>query len=949
MSKKHEPGMAYEMKKLHKYFAAFSLVLLFSVIWVFLDDYIRPWKAYQIEAMKIEKKKIAKQIEEAEKEINDEKLKELDAQLAEGEKVVEANSKAIKELEAKLNILKRDLKDETIINGTLNSKVSALTFDWGVAESHGAKYAPKLKAKLDKNKALFAASKDRMKGLQAQEKKINKEIGKLKAAVTEVEKEKDSILMKKKLLGIALEKKKVDPIFAIRNAPFVDFLDPTIKIQQVVLENITDDRYFQHVPKVDRCMTCHTFIDKPGYEDQPQPHTTHPNLDLMVGAKGIHPMKQFGCTSCHGGEGHRVTDFNAPAHIPSSEEQKQEWIEKYNWHEPHKVPKMIYKNGMAEAGCVKCHSGVQYIPQATVLNEGRRNIEKFGCYGCHKIEGWEHKRKPGPSLERLAAKLDKEFFKNWVWDPKSFNKHARMPSFFSQTNNSEPEFMAKNIAEVNAMAEFIYEQSSPYRPFARYKGGDAENGKKLVRSLGCMACHGVDDYPLENKMVDPHKGPFLQGLGSKIKSADWLVSWLKKPSHYSPNTIMPSFRLSDKEANDLTAYFLSKKNKSFEKLKFAPLDKNLRDEILVTYFSAFDTVEVAKKKLSAMSDHERTMELGRRSVGKYGCYSCHEIKGFDGRAPIGPELTKIGSKPLTQFGFGHEYDVEHSRDGWIKAHLLDPRRWDRGSGKPFKDLTRMPNFYMSEEEAHTITVALIGQVDEKIPEKGVKQFDSNEAKVAEGMKVAITHNCIGCHQIDGEYGRLLKVYEEEDINAGPPRLVEQGHRMQADWFHYFLGNVYKIRPWLEVRMPSFNLTNEEKNKLVAMFQAKADEGHFEEEVHEKVVWEPGERQAAVKLFNSLECVSCHAEGYTNDEPVAPNLKYAKRRLRASWIEKWLAGPETILPGTSMPNFWPDGEPADEDILGGDAKKQIKALTKYLLEEGHNFYSPIHKAKMKGKR
>jgi hypothetical protein len=49
-----------------------------------------------------------------------------------------------------------------------------------------------------------------------------------------------------------------------------------------------------------------------------------------------------------------------------------------------------------------------------------------------------------------------------------------------------------------------------------------------------------------------------------------------------------------------------------------------------------------------------------------------------------------------------------------------------------------------------------------------------------------------------------------------------------------------------------------------------------------------------------------------------------------------------MPGTTMPSFWMDGEAADPDILGGDAKRQIKALTKLLMEEGHNFYSPKHK-------
>ena len=35
----------------------------------------------------------------------------------------------------------------------------------------------------------------------------------------------------------------------------------------------------------------------------------------------------------------------------------------------------------------------------------------------------------------------------------------------------------------------------------------------------------------------------------------------------------------------------------------------------------------------------------------------------------------------------------------------------------------------------------------------------------------------------------------------------------------------------------------------------------------------------------------------------------------------------------MPSFWMDGEAADPDILGGDAEKQLEALTKYMYEIG----------------
>ena len=103
-------------------------------------------------------------------------------------------------------------------------------------------------------------------------------------------------------------------------------------------------------------------------------------------------MKEVGCTVCHGGEGHRVTDFNAAAHTPRDEKQREEWVKKYHWHEPHKVPQPMLKVGMTEASCVKCHSETEFVAGAEVYNAGVRGMEKYGCYGCHKIEGWEHKR-----------------------------------------------------------------------------------------------------------------------------------------------------------------------------------------------------------------------------------------------------------------------------------------------------------------------------------------------------------------------------------------------------------------------------------------------------------------------------------------------------------------------------------------------------------------------------
>jgi len=173
---------------------------------------------------------------------------------------------------------------------------------------------------------------------------------------------------------------------------------------------------------------------------------------------------------------------------------------------------------------------------------------------------------------------------------------------------------------------------------------------------------------------------------------------------------------------------------------------------------------------------------------------------------------------------------------------------------------------------------------------------------------------------------------EDDLNEGPPRLVNEGHRVQMDWFHYFLDNVYPIRPWLKIRMPSYGLTDEERNSIVSMFQHKAKVKALVD--RSKIVdWAPGEREGAKKLFDSLACASCHTAGFNSDEATAPNLYFVRRRLRPSWVKKWLTDPQAIFPGTVMPSFWVDGEGADPEILGGYPERQLDAMTKYLYEIG----------------
>ncbi len=928
---KLEPGMAYNTKVLNKVFAFLSAIFLISVFWMLLDDYIRPWKVYQVEATKIKQERLAKVIEETEQSLDASEIKALEDEILVAEQESQKHNETIKKIEEEMHKLEGVIHAWSIKKGEANAQVSALTFKAEMSMEHKEHNADKLMQQLKDWKVKFASASDTLKKYELEQKEKKKSIVELNSKVIDLRKELDDKVGKLELLKDAKAAISFDGVSVLRNAPLLDYLDPTLRIEQVVMKNYYDDRYFQQTARVDRCTTCHQMIAKPGFEDRENPYKTHPNLELMVGENSKHPVKEFGCTNCHGGEGHRVHDFQSIAHTPQNSKQAAEWREKYNWHEPHKVPAPMFRLQHTEAACLKCHQGVERIPMADKLNEGRHLLEENGCYSCHKIEGWEHLKKPGPSLYRLAGKVDKEFFKNWVWNPKQFNPKTKMPSFFNQSNNSTPEFKAKNIAEVNALTDFIYSLSEEYTPNEKFTVGNAETGKELVSKIGCLGCHQIDGLDENYNVAQNKRGPYLKGLGSKV-SAHWMKSWLKNPTHYDPTTIMPSFRLTDSEASDITAFLMDSKQERFQNLKFAPLDGDIRDELLVESFAAFDTLAHAREKVEAMSQVERTLELGRITLGKYGCYSCHSIKGFEDSPQIGPELTNIGSKPIEQFGWGHQH-LAHERDVWIRAHLENPRRWDEGTTKPFKDLSKMPYFDLTKNEIESMVLALLGQVSDYVPLEGMKRLSADEKLAEKGSRVVREKNCFGCHKIDGEGGEILANYQD-DLNAGPPFLVQQGTRTKARWLYDFLDNVVPIRSFVEIRMPSFHLTNEERNLVVSYFQHKAEEISFDDE-RELYTWNPGERQAAIKLFKNLECATCHSHGITSDTPMGPDLRLAGNRLKATWIKRWIGNPISILPHTTMPSFWDGGESPEPEILGGDSEKQMWALTKYVLEMTKN--------------
>jgi cytochrome c2 len=178
----------------------------------------------------------------------------------------------------------------------------------------------------------------------------------------------------------------------------------------------------------------------------------------------------------------------------------------------------------------------------------------------------------------------------------------------------------------------------------------------------------------------------------------------------------------------------------------------------------------------------------------------------------------------------------------------------------------------------------------------------------------------------------------DDEGLAPPYLFPEGSKVQEKWLHGFLKTPEPIRPWLNLRMPTFNLTDEEITTITKYFLAL----HKEElKLKDYQEYTPDAKHVSVgkTLFNDLQCLSCH---YTGKVPegkgpadLAPNLAMASTRLKPQWIAEWIAKPDSIQPGTRMPSFYPElkePSPYSEDF-GGDAKEQIKAITDYVIMIG----------------
>ncbi len=853
-------------------------LLLAGAVWSVWDDNItrRPWKYHQLKFSDLELQRAQSLLdeEEARLEANDEYVK-LSTELANARARLEngKTGERIRDLEAQLEEAQTRHFEFDLELRIQKSRLEEAWYAYEHAQHTGhpgdeeRRYIEALekeKAPIDKG---FADTKARVEQIEKELTETRAEVNTLENKLRDFTVMRDRHMQKLNALATSFGPVSVPPV---------------PKIHQVVLEEFERNNYDKPLARVDRCTSCHAGINKDGFEDAPQPYTTHPRRKEIL---GHHPPERLACTPCHEGQG--------PA-INSPEEAHGEVR---FWTEP------LMRDEKVEASCIRCHLTVRNLPGAEFIAKGESLFEELGCHGCHLVQGYEDLQKAGPYLRRVAAKVEPAWAVRWITNPHEFRPQTRMPNFLFERDQS-----VSIAAYVLNASQPESEQWLANRPAP--EGIDPNNpelvaeGQQLFETLGCRGCHAVEPGEAPTLLgEDKHVAPNLANIAEKT-DARWMFYWLKNPREYAPQARMPDLRLSDDEARSLVSFLLT-----LGEAKPEPaLAERLRDP-----------QEIAK---------------GEKLVRKYGCNGCHAIPGMENEARIGVELTTFASKPLEELFFGDRIDIPHTWDDWTFNKLKAPRTY---ATERIEQL--MPQFNLADSDAHALSVFLASRRSARIPEDYRAGIGKNAKEIRDGQRVVARYNCTGCHVIEGKGGAIRARYEESPALA-PPILNGEGAKVQPAWLFKFLKQPMPLRPWLKVRMPTFHLSDRETKTLVEYFAAVDNVDVPFVHIDESRIDREHLRAGKVLMSDDyFACFSCHQRGDRSPEGPpegwAPDLAMARERLNPDWIADWLRNPQAVMPGTKMPAFYEAAEDGTamggpDDILDGDNERQLRALRDYIM-------------------
>ncbi|HKE25470.1 MAG TPA: c-type cytochrome, partial [Bryobacteraceae bacterium] len=175
---------------------------------------------------------------------------------------------------------------------------------------------------------------------------------------------------------------------------------------------------------------------------------------------------------------------------------------------------------------------IQLSPQELA---GVAYFREENCVSCHAIG--DRGGSIGPDLTRTTIHRDAA----WMIE------HFKRPSVM-RPGSSMPAIQLSD-SQLNSLAAFLLKLNPDNASALDSTPDFAAVGALVYQNNHCAGCHKING-------VGMTVGPPLNGL-AKRQTRSWVVAHFADPQKLSPGTVMPPYKLSQKDLDNLTAYLFS--------------------------------------------------------------------------------------------------------------------------------------------------------------------------------------------------------------------------------------------------------------------------------------------------------------------------------------------------------------------------------------------------------
>ncbi len=280
--------------------------------------------------------------------------------------------------------------------------------------------------------------------------------------------------------------------------------------------------WVEDLDRVDRCITCHQGISWKGLERVEQPWGTHPSPELLAN----HPVEEYGCTICHGGQGYAVTTLDAHGFVKHWEEPllSKTIGSEYNPRDP--AP-------LEQGNCNYCHRYERYTKGMDYINHAKSLIRSKGCNICHVING--EGGRLGPDLTNEGDKHAESFdFSNFATENKSifswhFNHFKSPESVVPKTIMPDMNFQTRDAIALSMLmmswrdnAEIPHDYFPGFDMKEERTPEEMEKDRRMREGDGaffaehsCFVCHSVKAFDITSPT---EKGPDLSYAPDDVRA-----------------------------------------------------------------------------------------------------------------------------------------------------------------------------------------------------------------------------------------------------------------------------------------------------------------------------------------------------------------------------------------------------------------------------------------------